>query len=164
MIIVLFVSILVVSGRTWSRPSLHLSAGCIFVFQRISCITNLPRSPCYLEDRQQTGVGTLSSIADVTNLSNWYPPERDFGYVILYYYVEKYSVLRCVALRSLVSRTVQDLFRRWLQHNSQLWSYDTFAFLQEAESCWTTGRVSIVVQWTECNSYISCSALCFFPN
>jgi hypothetical protein len=72
--------------------------------------------------------------------------------------------LLCLALRSLVSRTVQDLFRRWLQHNSQLWSYDTFALLQEAESCWTTGRVSVVVQWTECNSYISCSSLCFFPN
>jgi hypothetical protein len=91
----MFVSILVVVGRARSRPSLHLSAGCLLVFQRIPCITNLPRSPCYLEDRQQTGVGTLSSIADVTNLSNRYPPERDFGYVVLL--CGNNAALRCVA-------------------------------------------------------------------
>ena len=149
-IVILFLSNLVVAGRARSRPSLHLSAGCIFVFQRIPCITNLSRSPCYLENRQQTGVGALSSIADVTNLSNRYPPERDFGYVVLYYCME--IAMLCVALRSLVSRTVQDFFRRWLQHNSQLCCCNIFVLLQEVESCWTTGRVS-AVQRPECNRY-----------
>lgn len=76
-----FFPIRFIAGRSRSRSRLHLSARCILVFQGISCIANLPRRSCHLEDGQQTGVGTLPSIANVPNISNRYPPKRDTRYV-----------------------------------------------------------------------------------